>query len=432
MASAIRITGRSRTRGWPILAMRSSQLAYLLAVDAGALTLAILALVHPRLSGQDLSLLAFLTVLALAFEEGVSRAARLQLRLSADLKRDMTSVWAIAGAVALPRASSVLLLAAVLAYVWLRQQRPAGEHFYRKAFNAAVVLLGSLTAGSAVEAANDAWGGSPWMVSGTVSVVIAMLVYAAANRLLVTVALLVLGVRGHALLGSREDNLIELATICLGGLVALAAQHEPILCVLVIAPMVSLQRGALVRELEAAAMIDAKTGLLNAVAWEQLAKRELAHARRDAKPLSILIIDIDRFKLVNDQFGHLVGDRVLHSVGKMLAEEVRAYDTVGRFGGEEFVAVLPEAGDAEALSVAERLRARINELRVSAVIDEVAADDSPLAVSIGVACSVSDGEELADLLVAADGALYRAKAEGRNRVRLAERGTGEFAPVVPV
>jgi diguanylate cyclase (GGDEF)-like protein len=138
-----------------------------------------------------------------------------------------------------------------------------------------------------------------------------------------------------------------------------------------------------------------------------------------------LIIDIDRFKLVNDRYGHMAGDVVLRGVGRRLHAEVRDYDTVGRFGGEEFVAVLPEASEVEALIIAERLRSRVHDLRISALIDGVQHDDDSMAVSIGVACSSVGEEELADLLMAADGALYRAKAGGRNRVVLAEPGSGE-------
>jgi diguanylate cyclase (GGDEF)-like protein len=209
----------------------------------------------------------------------------------------------------------------------------------------------------------------------------------------------------------------------------LAALHEPWLCILVLAPMITLQRGALVRELETAATTDAKTGLLNATAWEQLAKREMNRADRERKPVSVLIVDVDRFKLVNDRFGHMAGDVVLRGIGRRLQTEVREYDSVGRFGGEEFVVVLPNANESEALVIAERLRSRVNELHVSQMVDGLEDfGDSPLSISIGVACSPTDGAELADLLIAADSALYVAKAGGRNRVVLAERGVGGRAP----
>jgi diguanylate cyclase (GGDEF)-like protein len=362
--------------------------------------------------------------MALAFEEGVRRAARLQLRMSADLKRDMTSVWAVAAAVALPPFSAVILLTSVLSYVWFRQHRPAGESLPRKLFNASTVLLGSLFSGVVVREFGRLWVSWPWQLGGAAAVLVAILAYTLVNRTLVSIGLLTLHVRSRALLGSREDNLIEAATLCLGGLVAIAVLHEPWLCILVLAPMITLQRGALVRELETAAMVDAKTGLFNAVAWEQVAKHELARALRETKPAAILIIDIDRFKLVNDRCGHLAGDAVLKAVGKCLSTGVREYDTVGRFGGEEFVVVLPGAGDLTALTIAERLRAHVNALRLSAIAgcDDVGED--PLSVSIGVACAPIDGDDVPSVLLAADGALYAAKDSGRNRVALADRGLG--------
>jgi diguanylate cyclase (GGDEF)-like protein len=325
-----------------------------------------------------------------------------------------------------------------MTYIWVRQQRPADEILHRKIFNASTVLLGMLGSGAILHALRGYWAGSPWMLAGAVSVVVVIVAYTTINRALVTVGVLLMGIRGRVLLGSADDNLIEIATLCLGGLVALAVLYQPWLAALVLAPMITLQRGALVRELEAAATVDAKTGLLNAVAWEHLAQRELARAARDDYDVAVLIIDIDRFKLVNDQYGHLVGDQVLRNVGKVLAAEVREYDTVGRFGGEEFVAVLPKAGDADALVVAERLRSRVNELRISALagasIDGAAlatAAEHALAVSIGVSCSRHDGREVAELLVAADAALYRAKSRGRNRVVLAARGEGDVSRSVP-
>jgi diguanylate cyclase (GGDEF)-like protein len=412
----------------------SRLLAYLFAGELVTLSLAGLALADLHPSTHDSWIAGLFTVMALAFEEGVRRAARLEMRLSADLKRDMTSVWTVASAVVLPAGYAILVVAAVTTYVWIRQHKPAGRPLYRGLFNISTWILGTLVAAAAVQHWSAAWAGAPWAVGSALAVLTAMVVYTLVNRVLVSVALLLVGAPLRELRGSNHDNLIEFATLCLGGLVAIAALHTPWLCVLVLAPMVTLQRGALVRELEAAASIDGKTGLLNAVAWEHLAQRELARSEREQYDVAVLIIDIDRFKTVNDQYGHLVGDEVLRSVGKVLADEVREYDTVGRFGGEEFVAVLPKAGDADALVVAERLRSRVNDLRVSELttrgLPEGVAEHQ-LAVSIGVACSSSDGTAVADLLVAADSALYRAKAGGRNRVVLADRGAGGAPDRVP-
>jgi diguanylate cyclase (GGDEF)-like protein len=206
--------------------------------------------------------------------------------------------------------------------------------------------------------------------------------------------------------------------------------NEPWLTPLVLMPMILLQRGALIRELETVASTDAKTGLLNAIAWEQLAQRELSRSSRDQMSVAILIIDLDRFKAVNDVYGHLAGDVVLREIGRCLTAELRDYDTVGRFGGEEFVALLPEVGAAEAAIIAERVRARINTLRMSVLAPDTQTEyDNTLSASIGVACFPGDGSELQELLHAADGALYVAKNSGRNRVEFAKSGgsTGTVA-----
>jgi diguanylate cyclase (GGDEF)-like protein len=200
--------------------------------------------------------------------------------------------------------------------------------------------------------------------------------------------------------------------------------YEPWLTPLVLMPMILLQRGALIRELETVASTDSKTGLLNAIAWEQLAQRELSRSTRDSLKVAIMIIDLDRFKAVNDVYGHLVGDVVLREVGRCLIAELRDYDTVGRFGGEEFVALLPDVGAFEAGVIAERVRARINTLQMSVLSPSTEVNsDSILSASIGVACFPQDGVELQELLHASDAALYVAKNGGRNRVEFAKTGS---------
>jgi diguanylate cyclase (GGDEF)-like protein len=423
---------RESWRGWAIWRDPRCFVIYLLAVDLLAIVWAVHAVAMTRWEPRSFAVLALLIAMAMLFEEGARRAARLRLRLSGDLKRDMTSVWVVASAVALKPGPAVVLLSVLLSYIWFRQQRPAGEPLSHKAFNASVIVIGALTAGHAVRIPLDTFHESPWAVIASLSSLIAIVVYAAVNRTLVTGGLLLLGVRGSALLGSRDDNLFELATLCLGGLTALAVQQEPWLAGLALVPMIALQRGALVRELELAAMTDTKTGLLNAAAWEQLAQRELARARREKYAVAVLIIDLDRFKLVNDRFGHLVGDEVLKGIGRCLSAETRDYDTVGRFGGEEFVAVLPETSAADAVRIAERIRAAVNRTSVHDLVAN--ADRSGgadlLSVSIGVACSGVDGDELIDLLYEADRALYYAKESGRNQVQRARPGEGERPQII--
>jgi diguanylate cyclase (GGDEF)-like protein len=190
---------------------------------------------------------------------------------------------------------------------------------------------------------------------------------------------------------------------------------------LVLMPLLALRRSARVRELLAAATTDAKTGLLNARTWEQVARRALERRDGTDAPGAVLVVDIDRFKLVNDRYGHLSGDAALRLVGRTLAANVRAGDRVGRFGGEEFVVVLPGASEAAALAVAERLRVGVARLSLAECIAEPVAGLA-ISVSIGVACAPQNGVDLAGLLRAADRALYAAKGAGRNRVAVAGRG----------
>jgi diguanylate cyclase (GGDEF)-like protein len=132
------------------------------------------------------------------------------------------------------------------------------------------------------------------------------------------------------------------------------------------------------------------------------------------------MVDIDHFKRVNDTYGHLVGDQVLAGVATALRSQLRDYDVVGRFGGEEFVVLLPRADVAEARRVAERLRSRVGRMAIP-------VDDAMITVTIsaGVAIMSLHGDDLIELLAAADLALYRAKELGRDRICL------PVAPLAP-
>ncbi|HEX6965708.1 MAG TPA: diguanylate cyclase [Gemmatimonadaceae bacterium] len=168
--------------------------------------------------------------------------------------------------------------------------------------------------------------------------------------------------------------------------------------------------------LELLALTDPLTQTLNRRALVERLTAELERARRYSLLLSILVVDLDHFKNVNDSYGHLIGDEVLCAVARTLQREARAVDIVARYGGEEFVVVLPETGEEGAVAVAERIRQRVAE--VPAEIGEQ-RDRLQVTVSIGVATAAAMSERVYtpdDLIAAADGALYRAKAQGRNRV----------------
>ncbi len=143
---------------------------------------------------------------------------------------------------------------------------------------------------------------------------------------------------------------------------------------------------------------------------EEVLAREIRHARQQARPLSVAIADLDHFKRINDEYGHLIGDQVLREVGHRLGAAVRDGDTVGRYGGEEFLVILPSSSPDVAAQVGERIREKLAGEPVS-----LAGQTIPLTISVGVA-SLLDNDDAESLLERADEALYAAKQGGRNRV----------------
>jgi diguanylate cyclase (GGDEF)-like protein len=174
-------------------------------------------------------------------------------------------------------------------------------------------------------------------------------------------------------------------------------------------------------ELEVLATRDALTGVANLRSFHQLAALELDHARRMGRALSLLALDIDHFKRINDGWGHAAGDAALKAFTAACSGALRELDILGRCGGEEFAIVLPNTGVEGALVTAERLRQRVEQIQVPLPGGQVLG----FTVSIGVAATgpgdwPATAPAIADLLAAADKALYRAKADGRNRVAIAE------------
>ncbi len=210
----------------------------------------------------------------------------------------------------------------------------------------------------------------------------------------------------------------RIAELCSSVIVAVLWAASPLLLLAVPPPMLALQRSLVHTDLLHAARSDAKTRLANPAYWRQVAERELGRVGRSRRPMSVLLVDIDHFKRVNDRFGHLVGDIILLAVADTLRGMTRPRDLVGRFGGEEFVVLLSEVGGEHALDVAEQIRRQVARTRCR-------LDGHPplsVTVSVGVATYTHHGpqSDLATLLAQADNALYTAKADGRNRVAFAE------------
>jgi diguanylate cyclase (GGDEF)-like protein len=175
--------------------------------------------------------------------------------------------------------------------------------------------------------------------------------------------------------------------------------------------LITLVVSQFVAELRNASRYDALTGLLNRRAFEEALESEVHRSRRLGEPFSVLMLDADRFKDINDREGHAAGDRALQHLGTLLAAHMRDIDRVGRYGGEEFVVLLPGTGQHDAMLTAERLREKVQSLPPRWQERAV-----PLTVSIGVSEWRGDEDDVASLLGRADAALYQAKEAGRNCV----------------
>lgn len=164
------------------------------------------------------------------------------------------------------------------------------------------------------------------------------------------------------------------------------------------------------RVLERRAVSDPLTGVLNRRGFADAYAKQLPHMRRGERQMALLSIDLDRFKEINDKHGHAVGDKVLVNAAQLIGSALRDSDLLARFGGEEFIVLLPETGREQAVLVGERILAILRAPR---------ADGLPAyTASIGVACELNPTAEMDGVLGKADNALYRAKAAGRDRLEV--------------
>jgi diguanylate cyclase (GGDEF)-like protein len=217
---------------------------------------------------------------------------------------------------------------------------------------------------------------------------------------------------------NREALVADFTEFDLGVLITIVVAVNPVLAIFAVPTVLLVRRFMMHGQLLAQSRIDTKTGLLNASTWEQEAATEIARAVRTGIPLALALVDIDHFKLVNDTYGHLVGDKALRAVTDALRSQLRAYDVAGRFGGEEFAILLPHAREVDALTVAERLRVYIAGLSIPVRDNDESGPFVKVTISVGVAALDGGSRELTDMLAAADAALYHAKETGRNKTHV--------------
>jgi diguanylate cyclase (GGDEF)-like protein len=403
-----------RARKWAIWEVNPSTKVYISCVHALALIGAIWAIATSSIAGKNLVDFVVLATLGLAFEECTRHIERMRTKIRVERHEDMNAVWTFAAALVLPPVLTLLLVVVIQFHAWHRHLKVVAKP-YRAVFTTSTIWLACLAVIVTARAVGVDSLGSGVRDFGIV--VVGGAAYAVTNIGLVYLAICMASRPGpRPPVGTMwQGSLQHIATLGLGGLAALALTFNPWLITLVLPAMVMVQRIALFKQLEIAATTDPKTGLLNATAWHQLANATIERSRRESDSCALLIVDMDNFKMINDTYGHLAGDAVLKSVADVLTTELRLYDSVGRFGGEEFVAMLPKVDALAALSISDRVLDAIRRMEV-VVTGPGETTIKGLTASIGLACYPQQGTEVEELLHIADSSLYTAKREGRDRV----------------
>ncbi len=332
---------------------------------------------------------------------------------------DLTAVWTFSAAMILPVPFILLIILVVRTQHWFISRRPAHNF-----------ILSSITHGFAATCAHLIYlslGGLAWgqltftsALTEFGTIVLTGLVYEAVQIIYIGGAL-ALGLSSEPtlrnVLGSKADNLLEAITIGLGAVTAvLLAVVPPMVAVMAVVTVV-FNRLAELDQLQDDARTDPKTAVLNMRGWSESAERAFDRTVRAGGQLTLLMIDLDHFKWINDTYGHPAGDDVLRNIAQTVEESTRPSDVVGRFGGEEFLVLLPDIDDAASKEAAERIRSAIAELQI--VTSDKRGGETKISrrtTSIGVARYPHHGHTLKELLHAADVAVYEAKEHGRNQV----------------
>jgi len=342
--------------------------------------------------------------------------------LKAGVTRDFLTAWVLPVAILLPPVYAMLT---PIPLQVLTQWRVHKGVVYRRVFTAGAISLTYGAASLLFRQFPDSFAGGT-IGSGThaltwaIAVAVCELVGGFGHKFLIMAAIKLSdpAVPLAELALNREALQADFAEFDLSVLITVVVAVTPVLAIAAVPTVLLARRFIMHAQLLAASRIDTKTGLLNASTWEREAEVEITRAVRMRIPLAVALVDIDHFKVVNDTYGHLVGDKALRAVTDGLRSQLRGYDLAGRFGGEEFVVLLPQAREQDALNVAERLRAHIAGLSVPVDDGDESAGFVRLTISVGVASLDGESRELTDLLAAADAALYHAKETGRNKTHV--------------
>jgi diguanylate cyclase (GGDEF)-like protein len=408
---------------WPVWSLPRWLTLYVLAVIAADLAAIGVAAQATTFSVHDLALFGLLLGCTAAAVELTRKTGE-----QGGIMTDVQGVWELPVAILLP---PFYALVVPIARVSLTQCRVRRAPVYRRVFTAAMV---GLSYGAASVIFHGLSGLMPRGADGALSrgtVWALLVIFAAVVKWVLNTAMVVVAVKGsdrtadiRGAFLNTEAIYNDVAETCAAILVTFGVAGIPLLAVAALPVVGLLQRSKSHVKLVSDARTDSKTGLLNAATWERESSAEVARAVRTQSPLAIAMVDIDRFKAINDTYGHLVGDQVLKEIANTLNTTLRDYDLAGRFGGEEFSLLLPQTRAVDAFRIAERVRATIAGLIIIAP-GANGGERVQVTVSIGVAALDSGStRELSELLAAADAALYRAKASGRDQVQMISTSRG--------
>jgi diguanylate cyclase (GGDEF)-like protein len=402
-------------RAWVCWQLPVRLRVYVALIPLLALAVFATAVFHTRWTGEDLARFGILTAGGMI---SIVATPRMAFK-SGTVTHDFIAAWVLPVAVLLPPAYAIVAPIPLLVLTRLHIYRGVVHRMVFSgaaqglAYYAGSVLFHAIpatTAGSRIGTGRHA-------LTWAVAVLVCELIGGWGHRLLIHLAVKIADPSVHVFrsLLDREALTCHFAEHNLGIVITIMLAVTPAFAIFAIPLWLLVRRFMVYPHLVARARIDGKTGLLNSSSWESEATTEIARAIRQNASLSIALIDLDHFKHVNDAYGHLAGDVVLRAVTDAIRGHLRSYDLAGRFGGEEFVVLLPNASQTDAFRVAERLRTH-----VAALSTPVTSDGGcvTVTISIGVAALDDSRHELTNLVAAADAALYRAKNEGRNRTRV--------------
>jgi diguanylate cyclase (GGDEF)-like protein len=410
-------------RSWPFWKLPRTLAAFVAAVILADLAVFAAGAGTVSVSAHDLEVFALLLACNAATVELTRRSSEPEGHV-----KDVHAVWELPVVILLPFPYALLMPAVRAALTQWRIRRTAA---YRRVFSAAAIGLSYACASLAFHGTGRLVPGlvpveSPSPVAGSrvtlwlVLVAACAVVQLAVNQYLVFVAVRATSPRTRArefIFGAQALR-TDLTEMCMAVLSTLAIAISPFTVVVALPLATLLQRSAVHGQLVKDARTDSKTGLLNAATWERAATAEIARAVRTRTQLAVALLDIDRFKGINDTYGHLTGDEVLKEIAHTLRAVLREYDLAGRFGGEEFALLLPQTRAVDAFRIAERIRSAIAGLPIIAP-GTTGGERVHVTVSIGVAAlDAGSKREYAELMAAADAALYRAKGCGRDQVQM--------------